>query len=134
MGKSITINVIGLGPELEPGRRRAFYAMNKMEMLQEKAKAARDYNTEIIGWYAQTGTGARMIGVSGTFEEVPDSDIKHIKLVECPICQGKGKTKLGNGMFYGCVVCNASGITKAGYWKGWQDWQLEEMSNNFKEA
>lgn len=134
---SETINIIGLGKySHEQGGRRVYHAMNKTEMLQEKVKAERDDGETISFWYAQTKAGQRILNAFEPYQGVPDSEIKHVKLVECPICQGQGRKRLENGpglpMYRGCVVCNSSGLTRSGHWKKWQDWQLEEMRKEFQ--
>ena len=119
MGHSQTIHVIGFSKEEKINektyRRHECHAMNKMEMVQKRKYMAK-HGTPVVGWLAQTKTGCKMIGADYTWEEIPDSKVSHIKLIDCPICKAKG-----------CFVCNHSGITKNNYWKRWQPWQLETV-------
>jgi len=55
MGSSYTIHVIGIGAS-----NRVCYAMNKVEMAQQK-KIMADEGTPVVEWYAQTKKGAQMI-------------------------------------------------------------------------
>jgi len=135
MGKSITINVIGFGAEqqLENGdfRRYECHAMNKMEMAQKK-KVMAEKGYPITGWFAQTNAGCKMIGADFVWEEVLDKNVNHVKLIECPICNGIGTMPLpGKTIYRSCVVCNGSGITKKNYWNKWQEWQLNEIRKEF---
>jgi len=125
-----TINVIGFSVEIN-NQRRACYAQNKMEMAQQKKIMAKE-GFPVVGWYAQTNTGCRMLGKDiFIWEEVPDHKIKHVKLITCPICKGIGTQKISEGFIRQCVVCNGSGITKTNYWNKWRQWQLDDISAEF---
>ena len=88
----------------------------------------------ITGWFAQTNQGCRMLGKDVfIWEEVPDLKVKHVKLVECPVCNGIGAMPYPGevGIIKSCFVCNGSGITRNGHWNKWQDWQLENIRKDF---
>lgn len=135
MGRSQTINCIGHGPdELVDGKikQRIYYAMNRIEVSQEIEKARKNGNY-IVGWYSQTKTGQKVLGISGWDYEISTNEIKLPKLITCPICHGKGSWSLGTGLKHGCVVCNSSGICKKGNEKHWQDWQLDWMKQEYQQ-
>ena len=134
MGKSFTYNVFGLSKEekTETGYRRyECWCMTKLEMVQ-KMKVMAELGTPIVGWQAQTKTGCKMIGTDLTHYEVPNSSVKHIKTVVCPICSGKGKRHCGDyGIVWGCPVCDGSGITRNGHWNKWRPWQIDNFKAEF---
>ena len=139
MGHSQTINVIGFSaPEPLPDgshRRYECHAMTKMEMLQEAKKmAGRDM--PVIGWFAQTNAGCRMLGPGvDIWEEIRADKIKYgIKPVTCPICQGRTSRNCGPGMTAHCPVCNGSGITRQNHWLKWRQWQLDRMKAEFSQS
>lgn len=132
VGRSITINCIGLGPEeLIEGkiRQRVYQVMNRVEIVQEIEKAYKQGNY-IVSWYAQTKTGKRVLGGSW---DVPTNEIKLPKLVTCPVCQGEGNWSLGKGLKHFCVICNGSGLCKKGNEKKWQSWQIESMKKEYSD-
>lgn len=132
MGHSQTIHVIGQGKGTVNGNettRRIYYAMNRVEMEQQRAKARRDGDT-IESWYAQTKTGQRILGDYMPPDYIlPDKDAPHVKLITCPVCEGDGH----NGKYH-CPVCDGSGLCKAGNERHWQDWQIEQMKREHAEA
>lgn len=119
MGRSYTINCLGYGP-VDKGRRQVFYAMNRLEIEQQRHKA-KEEGVEIQYWIAQTKTGERILGYPAWGSQL-DRNVPHVKTVVCPVCLGQG----GNGKYY-CPVCNGSGITTPGNDKHWQPWQIEGM-------
>jgi hypothetical protein len=129
---SHTINCIGIAPE--GSKEYLYYAMNRLEIEQEKVKAQKE-GRKILYWYAQTKTGVRILKGNQTVE---DKDLPPYKTVQCPICQGKGRKIVDNSknipLVKSCPVCNSSGITKNKYWNKWHTWQLEEMKKEFQEA
>jgi len=133
MGRSQTVNCIGQGQEETDNNggisSRIYDAMNKMEISQEIEKAKRRGET-IIGWYAQTKTGCRTLGTNHTYDIIETEAIKLPKLIKCPICGGIGRKETGSFVNC-CIVCNGSGLTKTGYWKQWQDWQLDIVRSEF---
>ena len=136
MGRSQTINVIGFSEkeniDKDSYRRYECHAMNKMEMAQKK-KYMEEHGTPVKFWIAQTKTGCKMIGAEYTWEEIQDSNIKHVKLITCPICNGEGKRLNKNGGIYDkyCVVCNGSGLTKPNHWNKWRQWQIDNFKLEF---
>ena len=136
MGKSYTYHVLGMsGKEIIDEtnyRRYEVHCMSKLDMVQ-KAKDMRERGTPIVGWVAQTKTGCKMIGSEFPYWEVPDSQVKQIKTITCPICHGTGG--YNNGPFRrACPVCSGSGITKPGYWNKWAEWQVESFKAEFSPA
>ena len=129
MGKSITINVIGFSAD-EGGKRYVCHATTKTEMVQEAKKMA-DCGHPVIGWYAQTNQGRKMLRydnrLPGCWEEVPDGLIKHVTLRSCPICDGDGVLDITEGVKHGCPICNSSGLCRTGHEKQWRSWQIEGM-------
>lgn len=125
MGRSYRVHVVGTSA-LVDGEQRLWYAMNTLEMNWQRIRAERE-GQPITGWYAQTSTGERMLG--GTSCEGTPA----IKLVPCPICDGSGLLGVTNFIVHGqqlrqgCPVCDGTGQTKPGYWRKWQDRQLDEM-------
>ena len=125
MGRSYTYHIIGEGTPDATGAARVYPCMNKREMAQAV------YTAELIGlplvaWTAQTRTGARWIGMPGTWIPAKASSVRLPKLVECPACGGRDRRD-ENGVSRWCPVCNSTGRTTPGYEKGWADWQLAEM-------
>jgi hypothetical protein len=98
--------------------------MNRVEMEQQRHNAESDNADKIIEWYAQTKTGARMLGAvcPGPWAVVMNSFVPHVKLTTCPDCHGRGH----NGNHW-CPVCNGSGLMQPGHDKRWQSWQLDSM-------
>lgn len=137
MGRSITINCIGIGKPVtssdETIRRRSYQAMNKTEIAQETQKAKRSGN-EIEYWYAQTKSGMLMLGIDDISEMVQSKDIKLPKLPTCPICKGEGYRAATGKEIYAsyCNVCRGSGICRKGAETKWQDWQLGQLRDDFK--
>ena len=133
MGRSQTINCIGVGPdELIEGkmRHKLYYAMNRIEIAQEIAKARKrgDY---IVSWYSQTKTGNRVLGLDPWEYDILTDQINLPKLITCPICHGEGSWSLGGNLQHSCVVCNGSGICKKGNENKWQAWQIDEMKQKY---
>ena len=124
MGHTQTIHVIGFSKE-ENQLRYECQAMSKLEMIQEKIKMEH-LGKPLVGWYAQTRAGSRILNNSHPYENVPDSEINHVKVVTCPVCKGKSLTQTGLVRTY-CTICRSSGVTKPGYEKRWQGWQIEDM-------
>jgi len=106
MGRSYTCHVVG---EAVSGALHG--AMSRAEMAQQCAKAQRA-DDAIIGWSAQTKTGARILGG----EWALTSGVKLPRMVDCPICESRG-----------CPVCEFSGMCRPGHWERWQEWQLDQM-------
>jgi len=133
MGRSQTVNCIGQGIEETDSTggssSRIYDAMNKMEVSQEIEKAKRR-GESIVGWYAQTKTGCKTLGTDHPYDIIKTESIKLPKLIECPICGGVGR-KESRSVVQCCFVCDGSGITKNGYWKQWQDWQLNGIRAEF---
>jgi len=130
---SCTIHVIGFSADEIKGdklQRSEVYAMNKMEMAQKKRIMEKE-GKWIVGWYAQTQTGCKMIGADYPYEEISDERVSHINLIPCPFCNGEGVRRLSDTFIKSCFVCNGSGITKKGYWDKWQSWQLEKLRDDF---
>lgn len=134
MGHSQTIHVIGFSEEVKVDdktfRRYECHAMNKMEMVQKKKDMA-EHGTPVVGWYAQTKTGCKMIGAEFEWFQVPDNEVKHSKLIPCPICNGIGKVVKNMVVQASCMVCNGSGLTKSGHWLKWREWQLDGVKQEF---
>lgn len=110
--------------------RTIYYAKNRREIAQQ-CHIARKHGDRIEYWYAQTGTGARLLGNNATKTEdiaTKTEDIPLPKMVICPICDGDGE----NGGYF-CPVCNGSGITTPGYENNWKEWQIMEMKKRRKE-
>ncbi len=127
MGRSYTYHCIGQGPieriDDKSYRRREYYAMNRVEIAQETEKA-RKRGESIVEWWAQTGTGCRVLGDDAAQSwPVLAGDIKLPKLVACPVCRGSGEK--------GCPVCNRSGVCKKGNEKRWLPWQIERMKEEY---
>ena len=126
MGKSCTIHCIGLGQEQPDGSRQAYYAMNRLEIMQQTVKARKYDNNEIAYWYSQTRTGDKVLGnndeysVGGTVDANTIPKAKNV--VPCEVCEGAG-----------CYICNDSGITKKGHYKNWQDWQIADIKKGLLE-
>jgi len=118
MGYSQTINLIGCSKSDETGRQQICYAMTKLDMLQEMLKMEKR-KTPIVEWYAQTKTGAKMLGKNIYPWDIVKHDSVNIKIktVPCPACRTKG-----------CQICNWSGITTKRHLSGYQDWQLKPDS------
>ena len=118
MSRSITVHCIGIAPK-KFGEQLIYTAMNKREVAQE-THIAEKKGHKIAYWFAQTGTGCRILGTKAKFERIKPEHIKLPKMIICPACEGKpGK--------YFCPVCNNSGITTPGFEKGWQRWQIENI-------
>jgi len=139
MGRSQTYNVYGVSAaekvDENTTRRYECLAMTKSEMVQEKAKMSHR-GTPVVAWAAQTARGCQMLSCGGDFvpfehELVSDMQVKHVAMVECPICHGKS-IEVKNGVRpNSCPVCNNSGLTRKGHWKRWNDWQLDHMRERF---
>ena len=129
MGKSYTYHVIGCAP-LPKNKEQLFCAMNKLEMAQQREKAKRQ-GLKIAYWYAQTGTGKRIL--KGNWE-ISDSEIEVKNTVTCAICGGLGhsnpKGKKVRVINFWCVVCDGSGVTRKDQYSRWQNWQLKDMVEN----
>ena len=132
---SYTYHCVGQGPieriDNKTYRRREYYAMNRVEIVQE-AEKARKRGESIIEWWAQTRTGCRVLG-DDTAQSwpVPAGRINLPKLVVCPVCQGEGGSQIVSGIRNICVVCNGSGICKKGNEKRWLPWQIERMKEEY---
>jgi hypothetical protein len=126
MGKSYTYHILGEGTMNDEGEARCYTCMNKREMAQASYTADL-LGMPIVAWTAQTGTGARWLGIPGNpWVPVKASSVKLPKLVDCPACGGK-HFKDENGVLSWCPVCNGTGKTTKGFEKKWTPWQLEEM-------
>ena len=129
MSRSITINCVGYAPAEKENKYRVFDAMSQKEIAQARAKAGKE-GLKIKFWQSQTKVGERIL--NGKVEEL-DENIIVKKMVECPICLGKGYNGQDKkGIKYHCPVCDGSGITKKGDWNHWQSWQLEDMKKRNK--
>ena len=112
---SHTIHVIGFAVVKQEGNtttERLFYAMNRVEMEQQRRKASKDGLT-IDRWVSQTATGTRILGGR---ESVGEANAPRVKLIDCDVCDT-----------HGCIVCNHSGITTKDNKNQWQDWQLKSI-------
>jgi hypothetical protein len=122
MSRSYTYHVVGCAP-VNDHTDRLFCAMSRVEMVQQMRKAERE-GLHISRWEAQTKTGIRMLALpeERTTARCYTVEIEHIlpKLVECPICGGKG-----------CPVCDYSGVCKKDHEKLWREWQLAEMRKEY---
>ena len=126
---SYTIHVVGCAP-IGDGKDELFYAMNRTEMEQARAKAKRR-GLDIRSWFPQTKTGVRILGCVIPYEYIPESEAPHASVVPCPICDGSGLLGWGNigtlKVKHGCPICDGSGVCKRGHEKKWAAWQIEEM-------
>ena len=117
MGRSYTIHCIGYA-KIKNGKRRMFYAMNRLEIEQQRVLALQE-GLQISEWRAQTRTGKKILKITEddySWGYISDDKVGNVcKTIPCPICN-----------LDGCFVCNHSGITKNKYWEKWQDWQLEK--------
>ncbi len=123
MGKSRSINLIGLGRENNKGVRPCYPANNRLEMRQmlRKAVLAGD---KIEWWYAQTQTGCRSLKVADVGEWTPTPlYVMDAPVVLCPVCGDFPEEKQG------CGVCNFSGITSRAWLRKYQPWQLSPLSS-----
>jgi hypothetical protein len=139
MGKSITINCIGLSDPDSDGWMREYHAMNRIEVLQETAKAIRA-GRPIKYWYAQTNMGVKVLNAGGRYEAVNPENVPTKRLVTCPVCGGVGVrvvedwTGCTKPVHHSCVVCNGSGLTTKGNEKNWLYWQIEAMKKEFSDC
>ena len=136
MGKSITINCIGMGPAQEDSegtiRRRVYEAMTKGEIVQEIAKAKKRGEV-ITHWYCQTKAGEEILRPKFFEDFVKTEDIKLPKLPKCPVCNGQGIRPCKGDIYEDyCVVCRGSGICRKGSEKNWRPWQIQMMKDEFK--
>jgi len=130
MGKSYTYHVIGCAP-ISKNRELIYPAMNKLEMAQKRKKAEREGH-KITYWYAQTGTGRRIL--KGEWQIV-DSEIEIKKIIPCAICGGLGQSKPKGGVInFHCSPCDGSGVTRKDQYSRWQNWQLKSMVENRRSA
>jgi len=131
MGKSYTYHIIGCVP-ISKDKERIFPAMSKLEMAQAREKAHRE-GLKIKYWYAQTGTGRRML--KGHWQ-IPDSEIEIKGIITCAVCRGLGRSKpKGRIINFSCPVCSGSGKTRKDQYSRWMPWQLKLMvENRQKEA
>jgi len=130
MGKSYTYHVIGCAP-VSKNKEQLFCAMNKLEMAQQRKKAERQ-GLKIAYWYAQTGTGKRIL--KGQWQ-IADSEIEIKGIISCAICGGLGHSKPKGGIInFHCSPCDGSGVTRKNQYSRWQNWQLKDMVNNRRRA
>jgi len=126
MGKSYTYHVIGCVP-VSQGKELLYCAMNQLEMAQQREKAKRQ-GLKIAYWYAQTGTGKRIL--KGNWQ-LNDSEIEIKNIIPCAICGGLGhstpKGKKVKVINFWCPACNGSGVTKKSQYSRWMPWQLKSM-------
>ncbi len=126
MGRSYTYHVIGCVP-VSQGKELLYCAMNQLEMAQQREKARRQ-GKKIKYWYAQTGTGKRIL--KGNWQ-LNDSEIEIKKIIPCAICGGLGHSKPKRGVInFWCSVCDGSGVTKKSQYSRWMPWQLKFMVEN----
>ena len=59
MGRSYTIHCIGYA-KIKNGKRRMFYAMNRLEIEQQRVLALQE-GLQISEWEAQTRTGKKIL-------------------------------------------------------------------------
>lgn len=124
MGKSYTYHIIGCAPDGKD-RERIYPTMSKLGMAQQREKAKRD-GLKIEYWYAQTGTGRRML--KGQWE-LRDSEIEIKGIIKCVICEGRGYNSTEDVKIKShCPVCDGSGVTRKNESSRWAPWQLEEMT------
>ena len=123
MGKSYTYHVIGYAPDGKD-RDRIYPTMSKLGMAQQREKAKRD-GLKIEYWYAQTGTGRRMLKGQ---DQIRDSEIEIKKIIKCVICDGKGYNSTEDVKIKShCPVCDGSGVTRKDQYSRWSHWQLKYM-------
>jgi len=130
MGKSYTYHCIGIGVPDKEGSSRAFFAMNRLEILQARAQAKRE-GVQLDHWYWQTKVGCRILGIDEYTSFIMDKDLifKVAGTIQCPIC--KGQITSSGGVSTYCSVCFNSGITTKARVSGYRDWQLENMKKRF---
>jgi hypothetical protein len=81
---SKSINVIGFSAEKIDENGESYYyechATNKLEMLQQARIMERQYSAPVVGWYAITRTGCKMLGNDvHTLETIPADKVKYKK-------------------------------------------------------
>lgn len=108
MGRSVTYHVVGQTAVVD-GCFCEVGAMSRLEIVQHRERGMKD-GRPIRWWFAQTLVGERILGGVGP---VKDAEVPRVSVVGCPICDGRG-----------CCVCNYSGLTRRGHWRGWLEWQL----------
>lgn len=122
MGRSYTYNVV---PYYGDGNRGIFGgAMNKREM-EVLRRTNEKYGYKVIGWYAQTKTGEKMLG--GFYAN--DAKLKRPKFVKC-MCDGGvygGIDFSGSKVNYQCPVCEGVGFAPKGRQNKWMEWQIERF-------
>ena len=128
-----TVNVIGF---TQGEYVRLCYAMTKTEMAQERKKMKRN-GLSVFGWYAQTKRGLMMLKTSSFDEVLLDTEVKHVPLIQCPVCEGIGYREiefLKNQEIKftrNCVMCNSSGYCTENHYNGWKLYAIQEMKEPF---